>query len=191
MDQEEQPIESEWPPSTELVSQAQAGEDIALKDLYRLMRPRLRSFLRYQGFGQSASDDLIATITETILNKIGTLRNTQAFEAWFWTLTRNHVRGYLRTQKRVARLSELQGPTPVQPLETLLLQEEHQAVRAALAELSPQDRELLWLREVEGLSYRELGGTLGAASGAIRVRCHRARQRLHRAYLVALGGPPE
>ena len=49
--------------------------------------------------------------------------------------------------------------------------------------ITMKDRELLWLREVEGLSYEEIGGRLSAAAGTVRVACHRARKRLERAYL--------
>jgi RNA polymerase sigma factor (sigma-70 family) len=180
----------QWPPAPDLVERARAGDTKAIDDLYRAIRPRLRSFFIYQGFAQATYEDLTASIMEKVIRKLRTLRKPRAFEAWFWALTRNHVRGHFRRQKRDRVLSELPGPSPTQPPETVLLAEEHQAVRAALATLSPADRELLWLREVEGLSYRDLGGRLGAASGAVRVRCHRARQRLQDAYETTLDGKP-
>jgi RNA polymerase sigma factor (sigma-70 family) len=51
-----------------------------------------------------------------------------------------------------------------------------------MSQLSTRDRQLLWLREVEGLSYDDIGSRLGATVGTVRVACHRARQRLEEVY---------
>ena len=178
----------QWPPALEVVERARAGDMDAIDEMYRAIRPRLRSFFIYQGFAPATSEDLTASIMEKVIRKLRTLRKPRAFEAWFWALTRNHVRAHFRHQQRDKALNELPSPMPTQPQETVLLNEEYQAIRAALATLSPSDRELLWLREVEGLSYQALGGRFGAATGAIRVRCHRARQRLEDAYRATNGG---
>ena len=178
----------QWPPAPGLVERAQAGDVDAVDDLYRAIRPRLRSYFIYQGFAQATYEDLTAAIMEKVIRKLRTLRKPRAFEAWFWALTRNHVRGHFRRQKRDRTLSELPGPAPTQPQEFVVLTEEHQAIRVALATLSPADRELLWLREVEGWSDPALGGRLGAATGSVRGRCHRARQRLQNADRATNGG---
>ncbi len=60
----------------------------------------------------------------------------------------------------------------------------------ALDHLSDRDRQLLWLREVEGLSYDEIGGRLRATAGTVRVACHRARKRLEEAYRALEPSPP-
>ncbi len=59
---------------------------------------------------------------------------------------------------------------------------EHDLIRQAMASLSLKDREILWLREVEGLEYEEIGTRLGATVGTVRVACHRARKRLEEAF---------
>jgi RNA polymerase sigma factor (sigma-70 family) len=69
------------------------------------------------------------------------------------------------------------------PAEQVIVEEEHAQIRSALTSLSTRDRELLWLSEVEGLTYAEVGGRIGAATGTTRVACHRARRRLEEAYL--------
>src|SRR3954451_358326 len=53
-----------------------------------------------------------------------------------------------------------------------------EALAAALASLSPEDREILILRELEGLSPDEAAGVAGLAEGTSRNRLHRARMRL-------------
>jgi RNA polymerase sigma-70 factor (ECF subfamily) len=80
--------------------------------------------------------------------------------------------------------------SPATPEELSIEREEHRRILAALAQLSPRDRELLWLREVEGLDYGEIGGRIGSAIGTVRVAIHRARRRLEEIYLQDESDPP-
>lgn len=171
-----------WPPPRDEVEKAIQGDQAASEALYRASQPRLHAFLRYQGFDTTSTEDIAADISEVLLTKIDTLRNPVTFEAWFWTIARNHAHAWLRRKQKRTQRSDPQLPDPIQPDEAVVAGEEHQAIRAALAQLTDRDRTILWLREVEGLSYHEIGNRLGAATGAVRVRCHRARQRLEAAY---------
>ena len=53
-----------------------------------------------------------------------------------------------------------------------------EAVRAAMAELTPDLREILTMREIGGLSYEELADALGLELGTVRSRLNRARKKL-------------
>jgi RNA polymerase sigma-70 factor (ECF subfamily) len=56
--------------------------------------------------------------------------------------------------------------------------EELLALERALLTLSPEDRELITLKHLDGLSYRELAERLGIAEGTVMSRLYYARQRL-------------
>lgn len=171
-----------WPPPLAEVERACRGNPEAAESIYRAIQPRLQAFLRYQGFGESTRQDIAAEVSELVLTKIETLRKPVTFEAWFWTITRNRVHAWLRRKQRDSRNLELPPTDPTTPDEVYVTAEEHAAIRSALARLSDSDRHLLWLREVEGLSYRDISGRLNIAAGAVRVRSHRARQRLEAAF---------
>lgn len=170
---------SSWA-SPELVARARSGDRNALGQLHGVAWPRLIAFYRYSGLDQHSAEDLAAETTERIIKRLTTLRDTGAFESWMWTIARNR----LRTHRRVANRTTIErpGPQPPEPHDQLELSEDHREIRVALGLLNDRDRALLWLREVEGLSYREIGGRLGAATGSVRVAVHRARTRLQRAY---------
>ena len=53
-------------------------------------------------------------------------------------------------------------------------------IELALAELSPHDRSVVILREVQGLAYDEIAEILGLPLGTLKARLHRARERLRR-----------
>lgn len=171
-----------WPPPLAEVERACLGEPDAAAAIYRAAQPRLEAFLRYHGFDTATREDISADVSEAILSKIAALRNPVAFEAWFWTIARNQVNAWLRRKQRNPDRLALLSPDPTPPDETLVIKEEHIAIRIALKTLTDTDRHLLWLREVEELSYRDIGGRLDIATGAVRVRSHRARQRLEAAF---------
>lgn len=171
-----------WPPPLAEVERACLGDSDAAAAIYRAAQPRLEAFLRYHGFDAPTREDISADVSEIVLTKIGTLRKPGTFEAWFWTIARNNINGWLRRKQRDANRIDLVSPEPTPPDETLVVKEEHIAIRIALDTLTATDRHLLWLREVEGLSYRDISGRLDIATGAVRVRSHRARQRLEAAF---------
>jgi RNA polymerase sigma-70 factor (ECF subfamily) len=78
-------------------------------------------------------------------------------------------------------------PTP----ETLLLQgADKELVRQALEELPTQFREVLVLRELEGLSYKEIADVIGIPLGTVMSGLARARQRLRQSLTNALAKEP-
>lgn len=99
--------------------------------------------------------------------------------AWLYKVARNRAIDHFRARKRertdrdaVAEELPVEGGLSVRALD----------VRAALARLSPDDREILYLAEVEGFTSIEIGEMLGARPGAIRMRLVRAHARFRAAY---------
>jgi RNA polymerase sigma-70 factor, ECF subfamily len=64
------------------------------------------------------------------------------------------------------------------PSRRLIRQEQREQVHAALAELAPQDREILVMRHLEQMETAEIAAALGISEGAVRNRQFRALMRL-------------
>lgn len=165
----------------DVVTAARGGDETAMGRLGSTTFRRLLAFFRYSGLAQHEAEDLAAETVAVVVGSLHRLRDDDAYDAWMWAIGRNKLRGWLRTRKR-GQVIEPATPDAAGPEEALVASEEHAGIRAALSSLSHRDRELLWMREVEGMSYEEIGGRLGAASGAVRVACHRARKRLEKAF---------
>lgn len=163
------------------VTAARDGDRDSLGRLCTLIHPRLIGFYRYSGLTSVQAEDLAADVLENVITSLATLRNPKVFDAWMWSIGRNRLKGWIRVNRRRDRF-EPTTPTVSGPEERAIDAEDHSRIREALSMLKMRDRELLWLREVEGLSYEEIGGRLGAASGTVRVACHRARKKLEQAY---------
>jgi len=106
--------------------------------------------------------------------------------AWLLAIVRNTGYTWLR-QNRALDLAvfdeELHsgGCEAFNPERLLLQRADRQLVRAALEELPVEFREVLVLRELEGLSYKEIAAIAGLPLGTVMSRLARARQRLEQA----------
>ncbi|WP_086783100.1 RNA polymerase sigma factor SigE [Crossiella equi] len=105
------------------------------------------------------------------------------FEGWLHRITTNLFLDMARRKTKVRmeglpedtdRLAD-DGPTPEEIYDDLHLSPE---LQAALDELPPEFRAAVVLCDVEGLSYEEIGATLGVKLGTVRSRIHRGRQAL-------------
>lgn len=102
-------------------------------------------------------------------------------KAWFLTIVRNTAHSLLRRNRREKRLEDeietlaWDGPSPEQSLLSNLNQE---ILTAFLEELPAELREVVVLRELEDLSYREIAEVTGKPIGTVMSRLSRARQRL-------------
>ena len=113
--------------------------------------------------------------------------------AWMLTIVRNTCYTWLQ-QNRVLRLAEPiddkideLGPADSDP-ETLLLQSvDAQTVREALQELPVEFREVVVLREMEGLSYKEIANVVDIPIGTVMSRLKRGRTRLHALLVKRMG----
>ncbi len=170
-----------WPPTQDDVISARAGDTDTLGRILTRGYPKLVAFYRGVGLRNADAEDLASEACEGMVRNLKRLREPAAFEGWFWTVARNRLRSRLRTLNRV--VYELKPGEADSPEEQALASDDHRRIRLALGELSPRDRQLLWLREVQGLDYDEISGRLGMATGAIRVAVLRARRRLEEIYV--------
>jgi RNA polymerase sigma factor (sigma-70 family) len=104
--------------------------------------------------------------------------------AWLLQIVRNTC--YTRLRKSIARISDASFDEEVHigeclsgTPETIAIQlADSQMVKKAIEELPLRYREILILREIEGMSYSEIGEILNEPLGNIRTTLFRARQRL-------------
>ena len=171
---------STWPPSRPLIEAARDGDSGALGSILSTGFPRLVAFYRGMGLSNADAEEVASQAVEGMVKSIRRLREPDAFEGWFWTIARNRVRSRLRKKGRLERELEY-GPVD-DPESVVVIREEHALIRTALERLSPRDREILWLREVEQLEYEEIATRLTMRPGAVRVAALRARRRLEESY---------
>jgi len=100
-----------------------------------------------------------------------------SFRSWIYRIVTNLHRDELRRRK--TRYQE-EAPPPVQPIEELIDSYLSEPVSHALAKLTPEQRQIVLLADVDECSYQEIGRIVGCSVGTVRSRLHRAREQLRK-----------
>jgi RNA polymerase sigma factor (sigma-70 family) len=169
----------------ELIERARAGDEVAFASLVSTHRTMLYALCyRILGQRQDAEDAVQLALLATWRN-LGRFEHRSSFSTWLYRIAHNAALGMVR--KRL--------PEPVgDEAETLSGQRrshadaiaDADAVRWALAQIPPDFRSALVLREYAGMSYREIAETEGIRVETVKTRIARARK----AVAVLLGLEP-
>jgi RNA polymerase sigma-70 factor (ECF subfamily) len=148
--------------------------------LFARYREPVYRFLRRMLRDQPGAEDLTQ---ETFLRALNGRYQANGHErAWIFQIARNLAMDRLRANQRRPVLVEFDDGDGRSADPGLSI-----ALDAALARLSPEDREIFLLREVAGLSYGEIAVASGLTSDAVRSRLHRARLALRAALQPGTG----
>jgi RNA polymerase sigma-70 factor (ECF subfamily) len=180
----------------ELIQKAQAGDGAAFNQVVVAYRKRiLGTIARLIGRPEDV-EDVAQEVFLRLYYSLDQLRTPEVFEPWLYRLTVNASYDYLRKQRRrnEARMSDLSEQQVMMAdaaaggkvsHEEKRLKQVKDLVEALLGSVSEQDRILLTLKEVEGLSLKELEKIYGVNENALKVRLFRARQRVLSAFEAA------
>ncbi|MDQ4130817.1 MAG: sigma-70 family RNA polymerase sigma factor [Actinomycetota bacterium] len=174
-------------PLDALVDGVRHGDRDAIAAVYLEVAPALRAFLRAEVFHGEVADDLVEQTFLELLEGHATIRgNGRALRMWLYRAARNNLYDWRRRAARrsdhaltdeVAASLEDHDPGP----ETIASQREVLAgLRTALAQLSPDQREVVELRLVAELSTAEVAEMTGRTVGAVKALQHRGLTRLAR-----------
>jgi len=175
---------------TEMVARARQGDAAAIEGVLLTVAPSINRFgLRMCKNVQDAED----VLQDTLINVTQHLRDFEgrsSLTSWVFALTRSacaRKRRGLKNQPTVSdeRLAESQDPSP-SPETRVADQEIASALSVALDRLSEEHREVILLRDVEGLSAPDAASAIGITVDALKSRLHRAREALRAAFLPLL-----
>ena len=144
--------------------------------------------LRMVGDPEDAADMTQETFIKAY-RALSSFRGDSKFSSWLYRIASNVCLDFLRSRSRHPQVSlstvDEDGQAPVElpdmrqnPEEQLMKKLGMEAVRRGLEQLPEQQRQILVLRELGGLSYAELAQTLGLEEGTVKSRIFRARKRL-------------
>jgi RNA polymerase sigma-70 factor (ECF subfamily) len=158
------------------------GDVRAFSEVYDALAPVVTGCMR-RWTGPSHADDLCQQVFMKVHRARHRYRPGAPVGPWILTIARNLAIDELR--KRGTRKEHLtrEGALPdigEMPPEPESNAETVEAVRAAIAQLSPSQRRVVELHKLEERSFAEVAEMLGINEGAARVRAHRAYGRLRK-----------
>ncbi len=176
-----------------MVLRAQVGDRDAYRGLFGLYNRRLLYYLRRRLPGAVDAEDVLQDVWLTVVKKVATLEQPEAFKAWIYRIAHNLAVSRLRQERPSVPLDELPEELEVDPAfseeddEGAFAAYDAAAIHAGLERLSPAHREALTLRFIDQLSYEEIAQVVGRSLGTVRSRIHYARKSLHE-HLVPIRG---
>ena len=175
----------------ELILRCQKGDTAAFEEIVKRFERKVFGLI-YQ-IVRSANDveDIAQEVFTKLFFSLPQFRLESSFEAWLYRITVNQCCDFLRKRKRTPQVNE----SELSPEEAAYFErvgsfshrreidisrrlEMKQTAGNLLSALSPQERTLLILKEIEELSIEELMGIFKASRSAIKVRLFRVRKRL-------------
>ncbi|ARA92208.1 hypothetical protein AWN76_002795 [Rhodothermaceae bacterium RA] len=167
----------------ELIESFQAGDEFAFVSLYNRYKGPVYAFCVKMLLGRSLAEDVVQETFLRVYENRDRLLNTDAFKSWLFTIARNQCLNQLRRTNRQVSLEGQEHAEPVAPLpeipaHQLEKSEKIDLVNHFLAQLKPDYREVLILREYQNLSYEEIAAVTRSTVSAVKSRLFKARRKL-------------
>ena len=168
-----------------LVEKARRGDDAAFDALAELHAPALHRLAYTLAGNASDAEDIVQETLLGAFRRMSSFEGRSSFKTWLSRILVNQT-ARLRRSKRVR---EVMKPTDFSEASQAILKglelpdevrdsEIRMDVMTALSGMSAEFREVIVLREMEGLSYVEIAEVLDIPRGTVESRLHRARGEL-------------
>ena len=163
-----------------LMGLVRQGSSEALDQITRCYSQRLLEAGRRHCRTVAEAEDAVQNALLSASTELTSLRNDAALEGWLIRVVASACRRIGRGHKNdpTLHVSELELSAPGDPEQEAARHELAVLLEALLLELTPQDRSILVLSQLEDFSAAEIGVELGLSAGAVRTRLSRLRDRL-------------
>jgi RNA polymerase sigma-70 factor (ECF subfamily) len=173
----------------DLIQKAQQGDAGAFNQIVSAYRRRIMGTISHVIGRPEDVEDVAQEVFIRLYFSLGQLRTAEVFEPWLYRLTVNASYDYLRKSRRriESRMADLSEQQVMMADAVAGSRAQHddsekrrvrETVQELLGTVSAEDRILLTLKEVEGLSLKELEKVYHVNENALKVRLFRARQRV-------------
>ena len=161
------------------------GDENALASIFDLYSSKVYAFCYKRLKSKDLSDDVVMEVFTKLWDKRNTLELDTSFEAYLFTIAKNHLANVLKKIARDEHLQEqlihssqyyhhLEDENPYEEYLTLAEQ--------FVNKMLPQQQKVFRLRLEEGLSYKEIGHKLGLSRNTVKYHLSEASKKLREAF---------
>lgn len=169
-------------PDNELVRQVREGDRLAFNQLVLKYRGRVMGIAARMLGDRAAAEDLAQDIFVKVYRSLRDFHGAALFSTWLYRITANSCLNHRKKQSRERRLAEvvddleaLRCDPSSNPHNVLERKQLAAQLEKAIGGLPEDQRMVLVLRDIEGLSYEEIADCLTLELGTVRSRLHHAR----------------
>lgn len=166
------------PPERQLIDRAKAGDREALGLLFQEHQARAYRFGKRLCDTDADAEDAAQEALETALTQLDSFRGDASFSSWLFSIVRSRCSRRRRALARTTELTEEPAADVASADDALTESQLHRLVERSMAVLAEEHREVLLLRDVEGMSGEDTARLLGVGLAAMKSRLHRARAAL-------------
>ena len=156
-------------------------------DSYSILVDRYKAMVynvayRMLGDGDSAKDIAQDSFIAAYAG-LRQFRSSSKFSSWLYSIVLNKCRDHLRATKETVStddIADLRPDSGISPEQAAAAGQSRDILQQALATLPEEYREVLILKHIEELDYREIAAITGMGITALKVRAHRAREMLRK-----------
>jgi len=185
---------------SELVRRVRRGDDTAFEALYHRYHRRITAYIHGMVHDHGRAEDVAQDVFVSALRRMRETERPIAFKPWVYEIAKNACIDQFRRSRRAEEVSydaeEGLGAadygrlvsSEAMPEDELESKTNLDHLRGAFGGLSEMHHEILVMRELEGLSYREIGERLGMTRPSVESTLFRARRRLTEEYDELVSG---
>jgi RNA polymerase sigma factor (sigma-70 family) len=180
-----------------LVTAVRAGDDHAFEELYNRYQRRIGAYIYGMVHDHGRAEDITQDVFMSALRRMRATETPIAFKPWVYEIAKNACIDAFRRSRRAEEISYdaddgterlhlvSNGPSPEAAVDTRISLD---TLRGAFGGLSEAHHQILVMRELEGLSYRQIGERLGMSRPSVESTLFRARRRLSEEYEELVSG---
>lgn len=160
-----------------------AKEDIREFDfLYIKYYPRINSFVYHRVPDEAQRNEIVSNIFYKAMRKLGTFRfldsRKSSFSSWLYRIAISEINQYFRNRQRDHKIVGKVKHNDTHNSVDFSYDYTYAQVKAAMQSLSEKDQNIIALRFFEKLRHQEIAEVLQKKEGTVKVRLHRALNRL-------------
>ena len=173
-----------------LVSKLRRRDPAAFEALVHAHQDRVFDFCVRMLADREEANDVVQEIFVSVHQNLDKFRMDSKLSTWIFRISKNHCLNRIKYLKRRGRgrsdeyddvsesaLNDAVG-APLKPDEALVAAREREMVQKAISMLDEDQRLLVALRDIEGMSYEEIVEITELPEGTVKSRLHRAREKL-------------
>ena len=161
-----------------LMAKAQKGDEAAYAKLLTAAGKLVEAFLRRRLNSPQAVEDLVQDILLNVHRARHSFDPTLKFEPWLMAISRNRMNDFLRSMKRKLETLVDEDKWVDRQAESEISQIEIEAFEKAMSKLTPDQKNIVTLLKLEGMSLKEAAAEMNMSESAVKVAAHRGYKAL-------------